>query len=194
MSKDDTWTPDDEDAARVAEVIQTGKELEQAAGDGAVSGEVVRTGDMGLGQYIDSVAVEGRTAEEVAYMAIIQQIFDSETPEDVLTPIEAVNAKDVIGRPVRVKRWEAVRSEYEVGSPFYAAIQVDHLDTSEQGVITTGNQAILAQLITLQSRDAFPIEGKFVEFGKPNKYGTMPMRLAKPEWESKKTRRQPASG
>jgi len=174
------------DEQYVEEVRQVGAELAAVEPTAVEPAAARREGDLGLGRFIPPKEVDGRSPEEVAYAAIVQQILDADTLDDVLTPIEAVNVDQVLGRPVEVLRFEAVESDFEQGSAWYAAIQVRHLDTGEQGVLTTGNQGVLAQLITIMMRDAFPVEGKFMHTGNPNRYGTRPIRLTKPDWESKK--------
>jgi hypothetical protein len=174
-----------------------------------------RKGDVGLAEFMS--APEGSddwAPEELAYRAIIEQIINAPTVRDVLTPIEAVNAGDELDHPFELHKVDYRESDFEQGATMYAALQVRWIDTKEQGVITTGNQAVMAQLISLQTKhDAaykafqeweaagskgkqpqpvLPIGVKLVEVGKPNQYGNRPLRLATPDWTPRKDRTQAA--
>lgn len=167
-----------------------------------------RVGDVGLAEFINTAEAEAdKTPEELAYRAIVTQILGSETVRDVLTPIEAINATEELDRPFELEGCAYQRSEYEQGAPFYAVLQVKFTDDGERMVLTTGNQAVMAQVISLQTKhDAawaafqewqakgskgkspdpvFPLPMKLVEVGNPNRFGNRPLRLVTPDWAPK---------
>jgi hypothetical protein len=54
-------------------------------------------------------------------------------------------------------------------------------ETGTKHIITTGWQAVLAQLFKLQTFNAFPIDLKVWAAKKPNQFGNYPLRLTTPE-------------
>lgn len=168
-----------------------------------------RTGDLGLADVLNRPeTAEDVAPEEFAYRAIVEQILTSETVRDVLTPIEAVGARDMLDRPFALHAVDYRESEFEAGAPLYAVMQVQFTDDGERMVLTTGNQAMLAQLITLQTKhDAahkawqawdegghkgkepqpvFPVQAKIAQVGaKLNRYGNPHLRLVAPDWKPK---------
>jgi hypothetical protein len=136
-----------------------------------------REGDAGLGQWMARQQTEAELNPEQAYHRILQQIMAAETVENVLTPVEAYNATDLIDVPLEVVGFEPQRSEYEVGSPFYFSVMAQNLVTGERAVVNTGNQACMAQLLRLAELGAFPFVAKFAERGRARDGRTRPLRL-----------------
>jgi len=192
--------------------MTTGEVVEQdEPAEGVVvtyEGDQRRKGDVGLAEFLDTPEAQSDAApEELAYRAIVEQILTSDTVRDVLTPIEAVGAVLELDRPFKLTGCEYRRSDFEEGAPFYAVMQVTFPDDGERMVLTTGNQAVMAQLISLQTKhDAafkayqeweakgakgkapapvFPVDAKLAEIGKPNRFGNRPLRLVAPDWVAK---------
>lgn len=126
--------------ARTEEVIAEGRVVD-------------RSGDMGLGRFIDSDSLDDDAIAETTYRAIISQVLASASIEEVLTPPEAVSARDVTGIPLVLLGFHVNTSEYDVGSPYYFSMDVKRGDTGEKLVVNSGNQRIMAQLLTIYMLD-----------------------------------------
>lgn len=158
----------------------TGEVLEPGSDVATVEGAQApaeREGDLGLAEYLVTETAGGEPSPEQAYRMIIDQILNSETPEDVLVPVEAISAREFIGEPFILEGFAINKSDFEVGSPFYASLKVTILATDDRMVINTGNQAVLAQLVRLSQLDAFPQTCMITEGNRPNRFGTKPLRL-----------------
>lgn len=121
----------------------------------------------------------GEKAEEdmsEGYKALIEQILNAETPDQILTPVEVKQPRDVVGEPLEIFEVRLQRSEYEVGSPMYASIEAKLYGTGEPVVINCGQKPIMAQLVRLKQLDAFPFRAYFRQTG-TNAHGTAMYRL-----------------
>jgi hypothetical protein len=121
----------------------------------------------------------GEKAEEEmsgGYVAIIDQILSAETPEQILTPVEVRQPRDVVGEPLEIFDMRLQRSEYEVGSPMYASVEAKQLADGEPIVVNCGQKALMAQLVRLKQLDAFPFRAYFRQTG-TNAHGTPMYRL-----------------
>ena len=136
-----------------------------------------RQGNLGLDQYLADEGLYKEPSPEQAYRQIIDQILSAATPEDVLTPAEAVSARDCVDRPFFLYGFDVNTSEFDVGSPFYATMKVRFLDDDQPTVVNSGNQALFAQLIRLSQLDAFPQTVVIRQGKRPNRFGTFPLRL-----------------
>src|SRR5260221_482855 len=101
---------------------ETGSELEVKTGtvvdhppvnDGQTP---VRASD--LDQYLRDTHAAEVDPDEGAYSRIIEQVLKSTSPDIVLTPTEAVDAKDMVGIPLVITGFDLNESEYDQGSPF----------------------------------------------------------------------------
>jgi hypothetical protein len=96
----------------------------------------------------------GKDGEDLAaddpYRRILDQILSAETPDSVLTPVEAKNANDYIGVPLLLFGFGLQESTYEAGTPFYAALECRDVEKDEPVVLTSGHRKILAQLVKLR--------------------------------------------
>jgi hypothetical protein len=111
------------------------------------------------------------------YRAIIEQILNADTPEQILTPIDIMQPRDVVGRALRLfdVRWQV--SEFEVGSPKYASIECQDLETGQPMVINCGQKPVMAQMLRLsQLKDGLPQDAFFRVTGQ-NSFGTDMYRL-----------------
>lgn len=112
------------------------------------TGKVVdRGGDMGLGQFIDYDSLDEDATSETTYRSIIAQVMASASIEEVLTPPEAISAREMVGIPLVLTGFHVNTSEYDVGSPYYFSMDVTRGDTGERCVVNSGNQRIMAQLL-----------------------------------------------
>lgn len=141
-------------------------------------GKVIdRAGDMGLARYLEKDDYDDDAARDASYKSIIEQIFAAESMEEVLTPPEAISARDMVATPLIVESFDVNTSEYDVGSPYYASMKVKRADTGEALVVNTGNQRIMAQLIRLQQLESFPFECYIRQSKRPNRHGSFPLSL-----------------
>jgi hypothetical protein len=97
-------------------------------------------------------------AEDDPFRRIIDQILSAETPDAVLTPIEARKLNEFIGVPLLLFGYTLQKSEYDVGTPFYAAMECQEAESREPVVITSGHKKVLAQLVKLRQFDRWPYE------------------------------------
>lgn len=121
----------------------------------------------------------GEKAEEEmsgTYQSLIEQILSAETPDQILTPVEVMQPRDMVGEPLEIFAMRLQKSEYEVGSPMYASIEAKMLSTGEPVVVNCGQKPVMAQLVRLQQLDSFPFRAFFRETGR-NAHGTAMYRL-----------------
>lgn len=117
-------------------------------------GRVVdRQHDMGLGKFIDYDDLDEEAAAETTYRSIIAQVMAGSSIEEVLTPPEAISARNMTGVPLVISGFHVNTSEYDVGSPYYFSMDCRRVDTDEKCVINSGNQRIMAQLLRLYMLD-----------------------------------------
>jgi hypothetical protein len=120
----------------------------------------------------------GELAEDDPYKRIIQQILSAESPDIVLTPVEPVQASQVVGHHLELFGHSLNKSEYDVGSPFYASMEVKNHTTAESQVVNCGHKAVIAQLIKLEQFGDYPYHVTFAEKGR-SAQGTAMLRLVK---------------
>lgn len=97
-------------------------------------------------------------AEDDPYRRIIDQILSAESPDAVLTPVEARKLSEFIGVPLLLFGYDLQKSEYDVGTPFYAAMQCQEAETKSPVVITSGHKKVLAQLVKLRQFAQWPYQ------------------------------------
>jgi hypothetical protein len=110
------------------------------------------------------------------YQALIEQILNADTPEQILTPVEIRQPRDVVGDPLDIFdcRWQ--RSEFEAGAPMYASLECKLVQTGEPIVVNCGQKPVMAQCVRLKQLGAFPFRAYFRETGR-NQHGTPMYRL-----------------
>lgn len=151
--------------------------------DDAVSGQVMPSNEPAepdkFGQWLtDSGAIE-RDPDLDPYQRIIDQVLSAATPDDVLTPIEAYKARDMVDVQLVLHGFEMNESSFDVGSPFYASMHVTRADTGEIMVVNCGHKKMIAQLIRLQQLGGYPFNVKVIEQGRSKITGDSMLALAK---------------
>lgn len=123
--------------------------------------------------------------ERDPYDAILKQVLDASTPDAVLTPVEALQGRDLVGVPLLLLGFELNKSEYDEGSPFYASMQCLQPPDGDPVVVNCGHKKVLAQLVKLEefhqnaSMDAgYPYQVMFRTRGQ-SKVGTPMLELGK---------------
>lgn len=156
--------------------------------DGAVPAEVVpegaadveaREGDVGLAEFLAVERPDAEVDSTAAYRDIVEQIMSSESVDEVLTPIEATSAREMIGVPLMINGVSINRSEYDVGSPYYLSVQCADPTDGHKLVVNVGHQGLMAQLIRIGQLDGFPVEAVIYEAGRAKPNGSIPLRLRK---------------
>lgn len=149
----------------------------------------VMDGPSGLASRTPDIAFlfeSGEKAEEQMtdnYRAIIEQILSAETPDQILTPVEVLQPRDVADELLEVfdVRWQ--RSEFEVGSPMYASLEAKRIMDGAPVVVNCGQKPVMAQLVRMQQLDAFPFRAFFRQTGN-NAHGTAMYRLTMAKGQS----------
>ena len=129
----------------------------------AMANVAPKTADELMAHIVAEGSADG-DAPQTAHDAIIAQVLNAQTPEAVLTPVEAMNGQDVIGVRLLLGGWNLNKSEYDVGSPFYASMQVmaeTEAGEFEPAVVNSGHKKVLAQLVKLQEFDQYPYRVMF---------------------------------
>lgn len=138
---------------------------------------IEREGDAGVTDYVLRGNYSGRDSDVDAYKAIIDRIMSSTSIEEILNPAQPSNLKEFSGQEIIVQGFRMIESDYEKGANFYVAMDVMDPETSEEMVITTGQQGIMAQLMAVHNLQAFPISVVVTPGRKPNRHGTYMYRL-----------------
>ena len=122
---------------------------------------------------------QGDKAEEEmadSYKSIIDQILSAETPDQILTPVEVLQPRDVVGEPLEIFGTRKQKSEFDAGSPIYMSVEAQRIESGEPVVVNVGQKACMAQLVRLEQLGAFPVRAFFRETGR-NAHGTAMYRL-----------------
>jgi hypothetical protein len=138
-----------------------------------------------LNDYLRSSAEADLDPDEGAYSRIIEQVLRATTPDIVLTPTEAIDAKDMVGIPLIMTGFDLNESEFDAGSPFYASIQAFVAQDETAVVINCGHKKVIAQLIKLREFDQWPYKVQFEQRGVSRIGGTPMLSLVK--WEEQET-------
>lgn len=112
------------------------------------------------------------------YERIIKQVLSAETADAVLTPVEVMQGRDIIGVPFILVGFQLNKSEFDAGSPFYASMDCRMPPEGEPQVVNCGHKKVLAQLVRLQELDALPAQVMFMTRGQ-SKQGTPMLELTK---------------
>jgi hypothetical protein len=128
-----------------------------------------------LNQFLADKSNQGSDPNADPMDGIIQQVLNADSPAAVLTPVEALQGKDMVGIPLILVGWELAQSEYDAGSPFYANMAV-LLPGSEPSVVNCGHKKVLAQLIKLEEFGEYPYKVVFITRG-TSKQGTPMLEL-----------------
>ena len=99
------------------------------------------------------------------YERIIAQILSADSPDAVLTPVEPIRASDLVGVNLLLHGFDLTKSDYDVGSPFYANMYVERAETGEPIVVNCGHKKVIAQLVKLKQFDQFPYQVMLMERG-----------------------------
>jgi len=110
---------------------------------------------------------------------IIAQVLEAESPDAVLTPVDVLQGRDLIGENIVLLDFELNKSEFDVGSPFYASISALRTPDEPPVVVNCGHKKVIAQLVRLKELDAFPVQVRFATRGVSKAGGTPMLELTK---------------
>ena len=96
--------------------------------------------------------------------SIIEQVLRADSPAAVLTPVDALQARDYVGVPLMLLGWQPNESDYDAGSPVYASLAV-LMPGGEPNVMNCGHKKVLAQLVKLNEFNQYPYKVKFITRG-----------------------------
>jgi len=119
--------------------------------------------------------------DEGGYSRIIEQVLSATSPDVVLTPVEAVQAKDMVGIALVFYGFDLNESEYDVGSPFYVSMKCAVAQDGTPVIINCGHKKVIAQCVKLREFDEFPYNVMFRQRGVSKIGGTPMLELTK--WE-----------
>lgn len=127
---------------------------------------------------IETTSVEG-TPEEIA-LRIVEDIFQAETVEDVLSGGALMAWENYLDTPFRIQDVHFNKSDYEVGTPVYAIVSANDQE-GEQVMLSSGSLNVVSQLRRIQQLNGFPVWVMCV--GNETRQGYVVYRLitAKPE-------------
>lgn len=119
--------------------------------------------------------------------AIVERILE-EPAAEVFKPEQVIHAKDLLGRPFRIRAVRWFPSVFDKGPKVYAVADAVLLDTGEVCVVTIGATRALAQLFRAVRDDLLPKDVRVVEATRPTAAGFYPYHLEEVE------QRPPAEG
>ena len=126
----------------------------------------------------DEKAKEGEP-DVSAHQRIIEQVLNANSPDEVLTPVEAESAKDMVGIPLILHGFDLNESEFDVGTPFYASMKCVNYTTGEPAAVNCGHKKIIAQLMKLEQFTQYPYHIMVRETGKSKVTGSPMFSLVK---------------
>lgn len=132
-------------------------------------------------EFLKNRESEKADTEQDPYEAIIKQVLNAETPDAVLTPTEVLQGRDLIGVPIVILGFVLNKSEFDVGSPFYATMDVVKSPDEPPVKVNCGHKKVIAQLVRLEQLGAFPIAAQFITRGVSKVGGTPMLELTKAE-------------
>jgi hypothetical protein len=115
--------------------------------------------------FLMSQGTGGELQEGDPFRRIIEQVLSAETPDAVLTPIEAVSANDMIAIPLLLHDFALNKSDYDAGSPFFASMECTKAQDDTPVVVNTGHKRVLAQLVKLKQFNQFPYQIQITQTG-----------------------------
>jgi len=134
-----------------------------------------------LDQFLRTEGEAEGDPEGGAYLRIIDQVLSATSPDVVLTPVEALNAADMVGIPLLLFGGELNKSDYDVGSPFYVSLECVVNEDQTPAIVNCGHKKVIAQFVKLREFGQFPYRVMFRQRGVSKIGGTPMLELVK--WE-----------
>jgi len=131
-----------------------------------------------LTEFLTADIAEMQERQSDPMQRIVQQVLDADSVDAVLTPVDVMQARDIVGVPFILQEFDLNQSEYDVGSPFYASMVCVMPPGDDVRIVNCGHKKVLAQLVKLRQFGALPIPVKFIERGR-SQQGTAMLELSK---------------
>jgi hypothetical protein len=112
---------------------------------------------------------------------IVEEIMSSTTLDDLLANEEPEDIVNFVGRVITIRDFSINDSDFDEGAPIYIALKVTDEETNERRIITTGEQNIMAQMITAKDRGWLPLRCRPIQATRANRHGRYLIRLGKAE-------------
>jgi hypothetical protein len=132
-----------------------------------------------LDAYLRAQGDQEKDPDAGGYERIIAQVLSATSPDVVLTPVEAIQARDIVGVPLLLFGVEMNESEFDEGSPFYASMQCVVAQDATPAIVNCGHKKVIAQLVKLKEFDQFPYRVMFRQRGTSKIGGTPMLELVK---------------
>ena len=117
-----------------------------------------------------------RTPEE-ASVDIAFRILDAETPEDILAPIDSINAEDLGGAPFTLNDVTIMPSGLDGGMGWFAVFDASNPKTGDHLSITCGSVNVVAQAAALATKGFLPMTVVIETAAKKTSRGFYPLSL-----------------
>lgn len=114
---------------------------------------------------------------EEASINIASRILDAETAEDILAPVEALNAEDLNGAPFTLNAVAILPSGMDGGIGFFAVFDASDPKTGDSMSITCGAANVVAQAAALYDKGFLPMTVVIEVSKKATSRGFYPMSL-----------------
>lgn len=114
---------------------------------------------------------------EEAARDIMRRILEAPDLDSVFDQAGTISAEDVIGKPLRIRGFKAMKSAYEEGANVYFLIDAVDGDTGEVLTINCGARNVMAQLYRAGQLDGFPLDAAIVKARKATAAGYYPLWL-----------------
>jgi hypothetical protein len=124
--------------------------------------------------------VEGTKDEDPdagGYERIIAQVLSATSADIVLTPVDAMQAKDMVGIPLIFYGFDLNESEFDAGSPFYVSMQMVVAEDGSPHIVNCGHKKVIAQCVKLKQFGEWPYYVMFRERGVSKVGGTAMLEL-----------------
>ena len=108
---------------------------------------------------------------------IVRRMFEADTVEDALTPIDVTHAEDILDVPLLIRTFKFNPSEVEGGVGAYAMLEVAEIKSGEVRVVSSGSVNVMAALIKLAMENALPFKGYLHQLEEKTAQGFYPMVL-----------------
>lgn len=135
---------------------------------------VIETPDEAIEAIRGNLVVSVEDPREVA-RRMMEAIFDTENPDDILGRAVAIHAQDIIGRPFTLTGVRYMKSRFDQGLPVFAVMDAQFLDDGSTGSVTCSARNVCAQAAALWKLDALPRDVRIVRAENPTADGYFPL-------------------
>ena len=127
-----------------------------------------------LDEYLRTQGEQETDPDGAAYERIIAQVLSATSAAVVLTPVEATQARDLVGVPFDYYGADFNKSEFDEGSPFYVSMRCIVAQDGTPLTVNCGHKKVIAQVVKLHEFGEYPYRVMFAQRG-VSKKGNTPM-------------------